>query len=166
MFAIPQDYCQAVIRKFDTHQSLIVEADNHQGERFGHGALVGVDNRIDPESATLKCRASLIPEGQNLMVAGLFFNIHMLLEEKRGVILVPADAVWHNAQGAFVWAIRPDQTVSRRHVQTGTIDGAKVEIQSGLSPGELVVIGLAGNNLHEGQKIRYQLAVPQSDESK
>jgi multidrug efflux pump subunit AcrA (membrane-fusion protein) len=167
MFAIPEDYCQTVIRKFDAHQALTVEAyDAHWEKRFGHGFLAGVDNRIDPATGTLKCRASLIPEGENLMVPGLFLNIRLLLEVKHGVMLVPINAIMHDAQGAFVWAIKPDQTVSPRQVQTGAIDGAKVEIQSGLSPGDLVVIGPANNNLREGQKIRYQLVLAPRDEDK
>jgi len=157
-FAIPEGHCQEVIRRFDAHQALTVEAYNPQRERFGHGLLAWVDNRIDPDTATLKCRASLIPEGENLMVPGLFLNLRLLLEVKHGVTLVPADAILRDAQGTLlVWAIKPDQTVSRRRVQVGTKDGANIEIQSGLSPGELVVVGPANNDLHEGQKIRYKL---------
>ncbi len=38
MFTIPEDYCQEVIKKFDAHQALPVEAYNRQFEkRFGHG---------------------------------------------------------------------------------------------------------------------------------
>jgi hypothetical protein len=163
-FAIPQDYCQEVIRKFDAHQALTVEAYDRTGQkRFGRGFLAGVDNRIDPETATLKCRASLIPEGENLMVPGLFLNIHLLLEVKHGVTLVPVDAISHGVQGAYVWAIKPDQTVSVRYVQTGTIGGAKAEIQSGLSPGEVVVTD-GSYYLREGQKIYYKQVLPQNDE--
>jgi RND family efflux transporter MFP subunit len=166
MFAIPQWKCQEVIRKFDAHQALTVEAYDAQGDkRFGHGLLTGVDNRIDPESGTLKCRASLTPEGQNLMVPGLFLNIQLLLEVKHGVVLVPVDAILHDVQGAFVWAIKPDQTVSLRYVKTGTIDRAKVEIQSGLSPGDVVVTD-GSYYLREGQKIYYKQLLPQRDDGK
>jgi serine/threonine protein kinase len=156
MFQIVEDDCQAVIKKFDAYQALTVEAFNRQGERFGHGFLVGVDNQIDTTTGTLKCRASLIPEGENLMVPGLFLNLRLLLEVKHGVTLVPAEAILYDPQGAFVWVIKPDQTVSRRQVQVGTKDGAKVWIQSGLSLGEVVVSG-GLNGLREGQKVRYDL---------
>jgi hypothetical protein len=157
MFQIVEDDYQKVIKKFDAHEALTVKAFNRQGERFGHGFLAGVDNQIDTTTGTLKCRASLIPEGENLMVPGLFLNLRMLLEVKHGVTLVPAEAILYDPQGAFVWAIKPDQTVSQRPVQMGTRDGAKVEVQSGLSPGELVVTGPTNSDLHEGQKIHYKL---------
>jgi serine/threonine protein kinase/uncharacterized membrane protein len=157
VFQIAEDYCQEVIREFDEHEALTVEAFNRQGERFGHGFLAGVDNQIDTTTGTLKCRARLIPEGDNLMVPGQFLNLRMLLEVKHGVTLVPAEAILYDTQGAYVWTIKPDQTVSRRPVQAGTKDGAKVEVQSGLSPGELVVTGPVNSALHEGRKIHYKL---------
>ena len=71
MFAIPEQNCQEVIQKFDAHEVLTVEAYDARGEkRFGHGLLSGVDNQIDPTTGTLKCRANLTPEGENLMVPG------------------------------------------------------------------------------------------------
>ena len=46
------------------------------------------------------------------------------------------------------------------------VPGQWAEIQSGLSPGELVVVG-PGADLHDGQKVRYQLvADTESPETK
>jgi tRNA A-37 threonylcarbamoyl transferase component Bud32 len=160
MFQIAEDDCQEVIRKFDAHEPLTVEAFNRQGERFGHGFLSGVDNQIDTTTGTLKCRASLIPEDGNLMMPGLFLNLRMLLEVKHGVTLIPTNAILFDATGMIVWVINPDQTASRRQVQMGTIEGAMGEVQNGLTPGQLVVTSPANNNLHEDQKVRYQLVQP------
>ncbi|MGD0536448.1 MAG: protein kinase [Verrucomicrobiota bacterium] len=156
VFSIPDRAVQEVVKRFDAGQLLTVEAEDRDGKTFGHGSLRGVDNQIDTATGTLKCTATLVPEGDHLMLRGLFLNIHLTLEVKHGVTLVPAEAIRRDAQGPFVWAIKPDQTVSRRPVQVGTIDKAKVEIQSVL-PGELVVIGPANDNLHEGQTIPYKL---------
>jgi tRNA A-37 threonylcarbamoyl transferase component Bud32 len=159
VFSIAQDYVQQVVKRFEAGQLLTVEArDRDDATAFGHGALVGFDNQIDTATGTLKCRATLAPDGDGLMLPGAFLNIHLLLEVKQGVTLVPPEAIERDPQTAFVWAIKPDQTVSRQPVQVGTADGAKVEIQSGLSPGDQVVIGPAGNKLHEGQKIRSTLS--------
>ncbi len=157
VFSIPQDYVQEVVKRLDAGQLLPVEAEDRQGKTFGHGFLQGVDNQMDTATGTLRCKAALVPDGDHLMMRGMYVTIRLLLEMKHGVTLVLAEAIQHDAQGAFVWAIKPDQTVSHQPVQTGTIDGAKVEIQSGLLPGELVVTGPANNNLHEGRKIRCKL---------
>jgi serine/threonine protein kinase len=155
-FAIPEIYCQEVIRKFDAHQTLAVEAFDGQGKKFGHGSLTGVDNQIDTTTGTLKCRASLVPEAENLMVRGLFLSIRMFLQVKHDVTLVPVQAIFDDAEGVFVWMIKPDQTVTRRKVQTGTSDGVMIEIESGLSAGDIVITS-PDKNLREGQKIRYRL---------
>jgi serine/threonine protein kinase len=156
-FAIAENYCQEVIRKFDAHQVLTVEASNSQGEKFGHGFLSGVDNLIDRGTGTLKCRATLVPEGENLMIPGRLLNISLLLDVKHGVTLVPTADMQRDPQSAFVWVIQGDHTVTRRAVRVGTMDGNWTEIQSGLSPGE-VVAGSGFDLLAEGQKVRFDLA--------
>jgi hypothetical protein len=181
LFSIPGDYVQEVVKKFDAGQSLLVTAYDHSSKVFGHGSLLAVDNRIDPESGTLKCKARLFPDGGNLMVPGTFLNIRMLLEVKHGVMRVPSQAIGHAPDSAFVWVIQADQTVTSRTVQVGTIgesapeaivwrlkeahdkqgqkavqppspSGPWAEVQSGLAAGELVVIsGFA--HLSEGRKV-------------
>jgi len=158
MFAIPSDYVQEVVRKFHAHEALTVEAyDRTWQKKFGHGFLAGVDNRIDTVTSTLQCRAGLIPEGGNLMIPGLFLNIRMSLEVRHGVALVPAVAIQREAGTTFVYVIQPDNTVTRRPVRIGAEEGKWVEIQSGLSPGE-VVASSGFNRLQEGRKVRYELA--------
>jgi len=156
-FAIAENYCQQVIRKFDAHQVLTVEAANSQGEKFGHGFLSGVNNAIDISTGTLKCRATLIPDGEKLMVPGLYLNISLLLDVKQGVTLVPTADIQRDPQSAFIWVIRGDHTVTRRAVRVGTMDGNWTEIQSGLSPGE-VVADSGFNFLGEGRKVRFEFA--------
>ena len=90
------------------------------------------------------------------MVRGMFLNVHLVMEVKHGVTLVPEEAIQLYSEGALVWVIKPDQTASRRPVRMGARDRGKVEILSGLSSGELVVTDGAFS-LREGQKITYKL---------
>ena len=152
VFSIAEDDCQQVIRKFDAHQPMPVEAEDRHGVRFGRGVLAGMDNQIDPATGTLKCRASLIPEGNNLMLPGLYLNVHLSLDVKPGVILVPAAAVQRDPDSAYVWVIQSNNTVTRRRVGIGTTNGKWTEIQSGLSSGE-VVVGDHFNIMREGRKV-------------
>jgi multidrug efflux system membrane fusion protein len=79
-------------------------------------------------------------------------NLRLLLETKHGVTLVPATAVQRDPESAFVWVIRSDDTVTRRRVGVGTMDGKWAEIQSGLSSGE-VVVSDHFNLMREGRKV-------------
>jgi multidrug efflux system membrane fusion protein len=146
---VAQDYVQDIARKFDAHQPLPVEAYDRGMKKFGHGALVGIDNQIEPTTATLKCKASLVPEGDNLMFPGLTLNIRLRLETKRGVLVVPTAAVQRNPQGSFVWVLKPDDTVTCRPVTVAVTEGDETGLEAGVSPGEQVVISDM-NRMHEG----------------
>jgi multidrug efflux system membrane fusion protein len=52
--------------------------------------------------------------------------------------LLPAAAVQRNGQDAFVYLVKPDQTVAIRAVSIGTIDGNSTEIVKGLNPDDAV----------------------------
>jgi predicted Ser/Thr protein kinase len=185
MFALPENRVQEVVKKFDAGQSQTVTAYDRSSRVFGHGSLLAVDNRIDTETGTLKCKAGLIPDGGNLMVPGMFLNIRMLLEVKHGVMRVPLEAIQRAPDSTFVWVIKADQTVTVRRVRLGTIgesapegivwrlkevrdkegqeavqppppSGQWAEVQSGLATGELVVV--AGSyKLSEGRSVTYKL---------
>ncbi len=57
----------------------------------------------------------------------------------RGVALVPRSAVRGSGGASYVFVVR-QQTVERRAVQTGGVDGDRLEVTSGLSAGERVVV--------------------------
>ena len=158
LFDISEDYCQEVIKKFDAHQTLAVKVFDKRDKEFGHGTVTGVDNQIDTATGTLKCRATIIPGDDNLLVPGMFLNVRMALRTLHNVVLVPAGTVLIDGQGQYVWLIKPDSTVTRRKVQIGASDGTSLQIEKGMSRGELVVTDPAEEHLSEGQKVRYTLA--------
>jgi HlyD family secretion protein len=57
----------------------------------------------------------------------------------RGVALVPKSAVRGSGGAGYVFVVR-QQTVERRAVQTGGVDGDRLEVTAGLSAGERVVV--------------------------
>jgi serine/threonine protein kinase len=150
-FAIPEKDCQEVLRRFNAHQPLAVDAyDPTSGKIFGHGFLTGTDNQIDTSTGTLKCRAHLIPEDEALPLPGKFLEIRMLLDHT--VLWVPFSALVRDSQSTFTWVVQSDNKVTRRPIRVGTVEGKWAEVQAGLSPGEIVVSDRA-NYLHEGQKL-------------
>jgi serine/threonine protein kinase len=152
-FQITEDAVQEVVKKLDARQPLPIEAyDRDNKKRFGRGSVTGVDNKIDTTTATLKCRASLVPDDNHLMFPGMFLNIRVLLDMKTGVLLVPVGAVLHGPEGPFVMVIRPDHTVSVRPVQVLATDAGKAGIEGGVSPGDLVAID-GQYKLHDGSRV-------------
>ena len=66
--------------------------------------------------------------------------------------VVPTAAVQRGAPGTFVYVIKPDQTVGVQTVKLGPVDGDKVAVLSGLSPGDKVVVDGA-DRLRPGQPV-------------
>lgn len=106
----------------------------------------------DATSHTFPVKITPLDE-ENRLRAGMFAEITVLLEEKTGVALIPRSAVATFEGQDVVYVVSADeQTVSRRPVTIGLGDGDRLEITSGLSAGETVV--LAGlSNLTDGSRI-------------
>jgi multidrug efflux system membrane fusion protein len=77
--------------------------------------------------------------------------VRLQLDTLRGATLVPATAVQRGAQGTFVYVLKDDHTVALRPVKTGASEGGSVAIESGVAPGETVVVD-GSDRLRDGAK--------------
>jgi hypothetical protein len=104
---------------------------------------------VDPGTATVPIRLSFVVH--EVAPVGMPVQITIDAEEHRDVVLVPAEAVIHEADEAAVFVANGD-TAERRVVTLGLADAQHVEIRSGLKAGEPVIVkGQAG--LPDGAKI-------------
>jgi multidrug efflux pump subunit AcrA (membrane-fusion protein) len=75
------------------------------------------------------------------------------VEERRDVVVVPADAVQRREGATFVWVPNESGQAMRRDVRLGLVANNLAQIVSGLAAGELVIVtGLA--ELTDGTPIR------------
>lgn len=152
VFTLPEDNIPAVMKKLQAGEKLGVDAyDRAQLNKLASGALVTVDNQIDPTTGTVKLKAQFANDDFS-MFANQFVNTRLLVDTKRGVVIVPSAGVQHGNQGAFVYVVNADHTVSVRTVKTGTAQGDDTEITDGLKNGEVIVVDGA-DKLREGAKV-------------
>ena len=86
------------------------------------------------------------------MLPGQFVRVQLLKGTRFDVVTVPQTTIQSSQGGAFLWIVMPDSTLERRFVITSDRLQKKIIIDSGVEPGELVVV--------EGiQKARQGLAV-------
>jgi len=109
-----------------------------------------MDNQIDPATGTIKLKAQFPNEDGNLF-PNQFVNLRLRLDTLRGATLVPASAVQRGAQGTFVYVLKDDRTVALRPVKTGAAEGEAIAIESGVAPGEVVVVD-GSDRLRDGAK--------------
>jgi RND family efflux transporter MFP subunit len=87
-----------------------------------------------------------------LLRSGMYANVSLLINEKQETLLVPRAAVTEVAGQETVYVVNGDNTVEQRAVTTGLEEDGRVEVLSGLTAGEQVVI--AGQaSLQNGSKI-------------
>jgi RND family efflux transporter MFP subunit len=97
----------------------------------------------------------LVPYDTNLRPGG--FASAQLRSSLMRVPLLPESAVLTDDQGNFVFVIGPNNTVTRRGVQTGTVTDRGVPIVTGLT-GDEQVIESAGAFLNAGERVRPERA--------
>lgn len=103
------------------------------------GVVEATNPSTDPNSQSVEVRISLraIPA---LVTPGTFGNAQIKIGERKSVILVPKESVYHDDElnEYFVWRIQGDTLALLTRVSPGLSDSARVEVSSGLKAGDVV----------------------------
>lgn len=135
------------------------------GSVFPHkGRVLFAGRQVDVKTGTISTVA-LFPNPGNLLRPGQFAKVRAVTEVKKGAILVPQRAV-NELQGGFqVAVVGSDDKAEIRSVQTGERVGRLWVIDSGLSPGDRVVVE-GFSRVKSGAKVKPTEAPPEtSDEN-
>jgi len=152
IFNLPEDTIPKVMKQTQAGSKIIAEAWDREGKtKVAMGEVSAVDNQVDQSTGTIKLRAQF-PNEDNALFPSQFINIRCLVETKKDAVIVPAAAIQHGAQGAFVYLAKADNTVKVQPVKTDATEGETVSIAEGIKPGDIVVTdGMDG--LRENAKI-------------
>ncbi|MEN6536810.1 MAG: efflux RND transporter periplasmic adaptor subunit [Bryobacteraceae bacterium] len=121
-------------------QHASVEIPALPGQFFeGHVELVGAV--ADPASRTYSVKIA-VPNPKRLLRAGMIAEARIQGNVMVDTITLPGEAVVRDPQGATLVYVYLDEKkrVYGRRVELGTVLGREVEIKSGLTGGELVVV--------------------------
>jgi len=152
IFSLPEDNLSQVLGKLRSGTRLTVEAyDREQTQKLATGTLLTVDNQIDPNTGTVKLKATF-PNTNNELFPNQFVNARLIIDVKHDALIVPAPAIQRGPQGTFVYVVKTDQTAALRLVTVGVTQEGNASITSGLSVGELVVVDGA-DRLRDGSKV-------------
>jgi multidrug efflux system membrane fusion protein len=156
LFNIPQDNLPQVLKKMQSKQPLVVEAYNRDlQQKLATGTLLTIDNQIDPNTGTVRCKA-VFPNEDNTLFPNQFVNARLLVDTIQGAVIVPTAAIQRSSQSTFVYVVK-DDTVESRKVEVGSSEGDEVAIANGLSPGEVVVVE-GVDRLQQGTKVAARMA--------
>jgi len=87
------------------------------------------------------------------LISGMYTETRVSLREKKNALTIPLEAVSRNGDEATVLAVNAENVVEERKLRLGVEDSTRVEVLSGLSEGERVIIGNR-SEYHNGEKIQ------------
>ena len=115
------------------------------------GAITRTSDAIDPRARTFRAELD-IPNPDGRLVSGEYVQVAFDLQNN-GMSQVPAAALVFATSGPRVAVVGPDGTVRFQPVTIGRDDGNEVELSSGVTDGERLVLNIS-NQIVAGQKVQ------------
>ena len=104
-----------------------------------HGVIDFVDNQVDPSTGTMRMRGKFSNQ-EGVFTAGLFVRVRVPLSGEHKAVLVADRAVDVDQGQKVVYVVGPDNVAQKRAVRLGGLHDGLREIESGVQPGERVIV--------------------------
>ncbi len=115
--------------------------------------------QLDPRMRTRTIE--LTTKDNGALAPGMFGRVRLILESVPDAVTVPVHAVIVSPTGARMAFVAADGKAVQRKVQTGIEEGGRIQILSGLKPGEKVIVS-GQERLKDGAEIRLPVPAKES----
>jgi RND family efflux transporter MFP subunit len=122
--------------------------------RTFNAKVVRTARAIDPASRTLRTELQ-IPNADGALFPGMYAEVKFTLPQDPHTLIVPGNAVMIRSDGPKVLVVDAKNTICSRAVKLGRDLGEKVEVASGLDPGESLVANPT-DALRDGTEVSVQ----------
>lgn len=143
---VPQTYASSV----KPGQPASLTVSNLPGREF-KGRVVRSASALDPANRTLLVEVH-VPNADNALLPGMYAQVVLQNAQGADPVVVSSDALIVRAEGIQVAVVGPDHTVHLQKIAIGRDYGDRVEVSSGLQPGQTVVVN-GGDVVREGLKV-------------
>lgn len=130
-FDVPEKYSRAV--KVGSQVDFRMDGS----ERNFHANVIAREPNINPDTRTLRFKAAAANPGGDIL-PGAFANVLVELEEYKGAILVPTQAIVPEMSSKKVYCYR-DGKATPVVVETGIRQERYIQVTEGLNPGDTVI---------------------------
>jgi membrane fusion protein (multidrug efflux system) len=103
------------------------------------GKIENTSNQVDPRTGTLEIQARF-PNPQHTLLPGQFGRVQLETRIRKNVVLAPQRAIQQVQNLRSVYTVEPGNKIAVRPVTTGERVGENWIIESGLKPGDQVVV--------------------------
>lgn len=144
---IPQTYSSRVT----ANMQVDLRFAEHPGRIF-HAKLLKTAGAIDPTMLTLQAEFE-VQNKENILLPGGYTSVDFSLPSYPNSVILPVNTLLFRAEGLQVAVLEKDNHVALRNIEIGTDFGKRVQINSGIKPGESVIIN-PSDSIYEGQVVR------------
>jgi len=138
-FTVPQDQLSAVAQALARGDVPVEVLSRDGATRLATGKLAVLDNQVNQTTATLRLKA-LVPNPDRVLWPNAFVKARMLVETRKGAVVIPTVAIQHGPQGTYVYAVGQDKTARMAPVTIALTTGELAVIGKGLAGGEQVIV--------------------------
>ncbi len=149
---------QAELPKFAAGHEASIEVASVPGEAFA-ATIARISPTIDTRNGTFRATA-VIDNAAGDLAPGMFGRFTIAYEEHTDALVVPANALLDEDDESAVYVVN-DGEVVRRLVETGVQTDGMVEILSGLTEDDVIVV-VGHSSLRDGSKVLASNDIPQS----
>lgn len=133
------------ISKISLRLPVNITLDAYPGETF-RGSVAEISPVVDPASRTMEVKIHIENNPGSKLKAGMFAKVRIITETKDNIVKIPATAMVSRFGENYVFTVGPDpqdpafRIVRREKVVPGILIDNILEIQSGLTAGDEIVI--------------------------
>ena len=136
--SVPQRFLEDVRRYWNTPDLKVQISLNPGGPAVAEGALVFIDNTVNPTTGTVLLKARFKNEKEELW-PGQFLAARIILRVEKDALVLPERAVQPGQDRPFVFVVR-DGKAAMQEVRVARQIGDQVVIDKGLTGDEQVVV--------------------------
>lgn len=131
VFSIPARHIHTLSRD---HKILVTSSSTG---KTAEARVFAIDPVVDSGSGSIELRAYLDNSNEEF-IPGDFVQVELAVQQNSNAILIPAEAIVSELNNQIVYTVREGKA-TRKVVKTGSRTREKVQIISGLSPGDMVI---------------------------
>ncbi|HWD20797.1 MAG TPA: efflux RND transporter periplasmic adaptor subunit [Verrucomicrobiae bacterium] len=154
VFTLPEQYTGQIAAKLAQGGVTVLALDRDNKTSLGTGKLAVIDNQIDPQTGTIKLKATF-PNDDLKLWPGQFVNARAIVESRTGLV-VPSAVIQRGPSGEYAFVVKDGvakvQPLKVSQTQDGLALVEDAESGGGLREGDSVVVD-GQNRLQDGSKV-------------
>lgn len=139
IFGLPQDQLPPLSAAMALAPPQVEAWSRDGSQQLAVGSLQVIDNQINAATASVRLKARFDNPERKLW-PNQFVRARVTIAQRQSALVLPAAAVQHGPEGAYVYVVTQQDRAVLRPVTVGLLQGEQALIDRGVEAGERVVI--------------------------